>query len=154
MPALSPEQFVIALYRCCLGREPEPEGLAEWSRLIRQQSDPTVALAGIMASDEFRNHWAASVAGSERSIALGTEAQHALGRTMRVVDVGAQLLGLGSNPYDPLAHYAVLDIIGFDPLEERLAERVKAEGEKGLLAPLCIRSYLLMSRSSPSSAQL
>ena len=98
MPALSPEQFVIALYSCCLGREPEPEGLAVWTGLIQQQGDPTVALAGIMASDEFRSRWDASTGGLERSIALATEAQHALGRTMRVVDVGAQLLGLDPTP--------------------------------------------------------
>lgn len=158
MPALSPEQFVIALYRSCLGREPDPEGLANWTGLIRQQGDPTVVLAGIMASDEYRNRLGAGTGGSERSIALATEAQRALGRTMRVVDVGAQLLGLGSNPYDPLARYAALDIIGFDPLEERLAERVKAEGKEGLtLLPYTIgngESHVLHVNNDDATSSL
>jgi FkbM family methyltransferase len=158
MPALSPEQFVIALYRCCLGRDPEPEGLADWSESIRRQSDPTVALAGIIASDEFQNHRAASAGGSERIIALATQAQHALGRTMRVVDVGAQLLGLGSNPYDPLARYAALDIVGFDPLEERLAQRLKAEGKEGLtLLPYTIgdgESHVLHVNNDDATSSL
>jgi FkbM family methyltransferase len=128
MTALTPEEFVAALYRCCLGREPDEEGLASWAALIRDQGDPTVALAGIMQSGEFRSKWASGARVAERCAAIAADARRLLGRNPRIVDVGAQLLGLGSNPYDPLAQYSQLEITGFDPLEQRLAERSTLEG--------------------------
>jgi len=139
MTALTPEMFVTALYRCCLGREPEPEGLAAWADLIRQHNDPTLALAGIMDSDEFRARSGTKAGIVGRCAAIAAAAADALRRPLRIVDVGAQLLGLGSNPYDPLAQHVRLDIIGFDPLEARLDERAAVEGTNGLtLLPFAI----------------
>ncbi len=140
MSALTPEEFVIALYRCCLGREPEPDGLAAWSRQISLHGDPTAVLAGIMASEEYRFKATAADQGIEaRCAAIANEARRALGRPLRIVDIGAQLLGPGSNPYDPLASYPPVDIIGFDPLEKRLAERAEVEAQQGVtLLPYAI----------------
>ncbi|WP_192244063.1 FkbM family methyltransferase [Mesorhizobium silamurunense] len=139
MSALTPEEFITALYRCCLGREPDPEGLASWSAQIAQHGDPTAVLAGIMASDEFRIRTTTNSGIEARCGAIANDARRALGRPLRIVDVGAQLLGPGSNPYDPLASYPPLDIIGFDPLEERLAERAEAEGQESItLLPYAI----------------
>lgn len=139
MSTLTPEEFVAALYRCCLDREPDPDGLASWSDQISRHGDPTAVLAGIMASDEFRIRSTMNSGIEARCAAVANDARRALGRPLRVVDVGAQLLGPGSNPYDPLASYPPLEIIGFDPLEERLVERAEAEGQEGItLLPYAI----------------
>ncbi len=139
MTALTPEEFVTALYRCCLGREPDPNGLASWSDQISQHGDPTAVLAGIMASEEFRIKSNPNGGIEARCAEIATDARRALGRPLRIVDVGAQLLGPGSNPYDPLASYPPLEIVGFDPLEERLVERARAEGQEGItLLPYAI----------------
>ncbi len=139
MSALTPEEFVSALYRCCLGREPDPDGLAAWSDQISLHGDPTAVLAGILASTEYRLKSATDSDARARCIAIASDAHRALRRPLRIVDVGAQLLGHGSNPYDPLASYPPLEIIGFDPLDERLAERAEAEGKQGItLLPYAI----------------
>ncbi|RWM31956.1 FkbM family methyltransferase [Mesorhizobium sp.] len=132
MSALTPEEFVAALYRCCLGREPDLDGLASWAGQISQHGDPTAVLAGIMASEEYRLRSVENSGIEARCAAIANDARRALGRPLRIVDIGAQFLGPGSNPYDPLASYPPLDIIGFDPLEERLAERAEAEGQQGI----------------------
>lgn len=51
---------------------------------------------------------------------------------LRIVDVGAQSLGIGSHPYQPLLTICEADVIGFDPLEEKLRERAETEGSAGL----------------------
>jgi FkbM family methyltransferase len=50
--------------------------------------------------------------------------------------VGAQSLGVGTHPYSPLAEVMAVDIIGFDPLAERLAERRASEIVTGSLTLL------------------
>jgi hypothetical protein len=70
-----------------------------------------------MASDEFRSRSAAPAGSSDRSLEITAQARAVLDRRLRIVDVGAQLLGVGSNPYDPLVRHAPLEIIGFDPLK-------------------------------------
>lgn len=138
MGALSPEAFVIALYRGLLDREPDPAGLAAWVRLIQQEGDPTLAMAGIMESEEFRSRSSAKRAIPQYT-SLAREAQRDLGRSLRVVDVGAQWLGPGSNPYDPLSGHTRIEVIGFDPLEHRLAERAAVERHEWLtLLPYAI----------------
>jgi FkbM family methyltransferase len=139
MSALTPEEFVTAIYRCCLGREPDLDGLANWSSQINLHGDPTAVLAGIMASEEYLLRSATDRGIEARCAAIAKDARSALRRPLRIVDVGAQLLGLGSNAYEPLVSYPPLDIIGFDPLEERLAERAEAEGKQGInLLPYAI----------------
>ncbi|TPI38557.1 FkbM family methyltransferase [Mesorhizobium sp. B3-1-9] len=139
MSALTPEEFVTVLYRCCLGREPDPDGLASWSGQMRLHGDPTAVLAGIMASEEFRLKSAGDRGIETRCAAIADGAHRALRRPLRIVDVGAQLLGAGSNPYDPLVFHPPVEIIGFDPLEERLVERAEVEGQQGIkLLPYAI----------------
>lgn len=127
---MAPEDFVENLYRTCLGRPVDPSGLMTWTELIRSTGDPTLVLKGILESAEYM---ARAAAGSlpdcsaelERALAL-------LDRRLRVVDVGAQSLGIGSHPYQPLLEFCEVEIIGFDPLEERLRERADAESAPGL----------------------
>lgn len=59
---------------------------------------------------------------------VAAQALTLLNRLPRIVDVGAQTLGAGSHAYDALVNYCAVEIIGFDPLQERLAQRAEAEG--------------------------
>lgn len=87
---------------------------------VRASGDAAVALTAILDSDEFkRNH---------PREALAAKAYGQLGRRPRIIDVGAQTLGPGSHVYDALMRYCEVEIIGFDPLQERLTEREVAEG--------------------------
>ena len=60
----------------------------------------------------------------------------ALGRHPRVVDIGAQSLGVGTHSYSPLLHLTAIDIVGFDPLVQRLGEREASESTSGNLTLL------------------
>ncbi len=55
------------------------------------------------------------------------EALRRLGRRPRVVDVGAQMLSMQQHVYAGLLQRTPVDVIGFDPLQERMAERQQAE---------------------------
>lgn len=139
MTALTTEEFVAALYRCCLGREPDPDGLTHWSAQISEHGDLTAVLAGLMASDEYLTKSDTKTSSANPCDAIASDARRVLGRPLRIVDVGAQLLGPGTHPYDPLKAYPPINVIGFDPLEDRLAERTLAEGEEGItLLPYAI----------------
>jgi FkbM family methyltransferase len=123
--AMSAEDVVQALYRNLLGREADPDGLEGWSNLIRQHQDPSFALKWIMDSDEYRQRQPpeASLVNEFAALALAR-----LGRKPRIVDVGAQTLGPGSHAYDALMRFCPTEVVGFDPLQERLEERRAAEG--------------------------
>jgi FkbM family methyltransferase len=134
---MPPVEFVEALYQTCLGRAADPSGLAHHVEALLSSGDPTLILRGILDSREYaarRETVAAMDCSPEISQALAF-----LDRRLRVVDVGAQSLGPGSHPYDPLSKVCDLDIIGFDPLSERLRERAEAEASPGLtLLPYAI----------------
>jgi FkbM family methyltransferase len=51
--AMTPREFVEALYCNCLGRSADHEGLAGWTELIRSTGDPTLVLKSILASAEY-----------------------------------------------------------------------------------------------------
>lgn len=123
--AMSAEEVVQALYKNLLGRDVDPAGLEGWSSLIRQHNDPSFALKWIMDSDEYRQRQPPEPALVDEFAAL---AFARLGRKPRIVDVGAQTLGPGSHAYDALMRFCSTEVVGFDPLQERLEEREAAEG--------------------------
>jgi len=51
--AMVADAFVGALYQVCLGRSPDPAGLASWTDIIRSTGDPTRVLQGILESTEY-----------------------------------------------------------------------------------------------------
>lgn len=126
---LNHEAYVTALYQALLGRDPDSAGLAGYVALLSDTQDHTLPLALIMNSPEYRERTAR--VSSNRLEALAKAAHVGLGRRPRIVDVGAQLLG--TNPYDPLRPFMDLDVVGFDPLEDRMAERASAEISDGLI---------------------
>jgi FkbM family methyltransferase len=123
--AMSAEEVVRALYKNLLGRDVDPAGLEGWSSLIRQHNDPSFALKWIMDSDEYKQRQPPEPSEIDELAAL---AFARLGRKPRIVDVGAQTLGPGSHAYDALMRFCPTEVVGFDPLQERLEERAAAEG--------------------------
>jgi FkbM family methyltransferase len=121
---MTPEAFTEAVYRSFLGRSPDPEGLANCTRVIRATGDHTLVLQGILASPEFASRNDAAHVDCSDMIA---QALARVNRRLRVVDVGAQTLGSDSHPYHALLTTCDVEVIGFDPLEERLHERALAE---------------------------
>lgn len=131
--SMTPAEFVGTLFRICLGRTPDPEGLVTWTEVIRSTRDPTLVLKGILGSAEYQ---AVSQSNSTDCSAEVQRALSEISRRPRVVDVGAQSLGAGTHPYDPLLAATAVDVIGFDPLEERLRERSETETPAGRLTLL------------------
>ena len=119
-PAMSPEDYVDTLYRLCLGRESDAEGRTAWVEIMRASGDPTLVLAEMLKSDEHRQRVSATAPDYSE---LTDEAVRQLGRRPMIVDVGAQLLPDEPHPYSQLVLLTPTDILGFDPLAERMVER-------------------------------
>jgi len=128
---MSPREYIDALYRLCLGRPVDHESLTAWIALLETHGDATALLRALLASDEYRDHHATAGAAQCRELAQSALAR--LGRRPRVVDIGAQSLGDGSHPYSPLAAMTAIDIVGFDPLADRLEERAERETAHGTM---------------------
>jgi FkbM family methyltransferase len=72
------------------------------------------------------------------SKAVSEAAMARLNRRPRVVDVGAQTLESEGHVYAPLGAVTPIDLIGFDPLEERIAQRVAHDGAGVTLLPYAL----------------
>ncbi len=126
---MSPEAFVEELYELCLDRPSDPEGLAFWTERLRETGDATAVLAALRSSEEAQLR----SGGVDRSacVSIATEALNSLERRPRVVDVGAQSLGVGTHSYSALLELTAVDVVGFDPLAQRLSERAASESTGG-----------------------
>jgi hypothetical protein len=68
---MDPVEYVTALYRLCLGREPDAVGLRGWLDRIHTTREPTCVLAGILESQEYRNRTRPALkTGAKRSAAV------------------------------------------------------------------------------------
>lgn len=136
MAAMDVEQYVAALYRLALGREPEPEGLRAWGPIFAE--DPTAVLAGILASDEYRVRSASLPSANDENVP-DDECKFAVaralgGRRLTIVDVGAQMLAGEEHVYQPLCASDIpYQVIGFEPLEDQLQKREATEGGGSLI---------------------
>ncbi len=120
-PALPSDQLVRIFYRHFLNRSPEASGLEGWRAAVDNSDDLSSVIKGFLSSPEYRLNFPVQ--------SLGARALELLGRKPRIVDVGAQTLGPGSHIYDPLLKFCATDITGFDPLQDRLAEREQTEAD-------------------------
>lgn len=158
-PAMSDDSYVRELYRACFDRDIDEEGLSLWSERLRETGDATAVLAGFLASQEAHDDRRGPAAAAT-CVSLAKRAVTELGRNPRVVDVGAQLIGDGSHAYTPLTQYTPLDVIGFDPLAERMTERAESEsaGEGSLtLLPFAVgdgRSHTLHINNDDATSSL
>lgn len=127
---MTPEAFVEALYRVCLGRSADPSGLANGTNLICSTNDPTLVLESILGSPEYAARLAQS-----KPLDCSLQSNQALAlldRPLRIVDVGAQSLATESHVYTALLEIPGVQIVGFDPLREKMHERSEAEAHPGL----------------------
>ncbi len=161
---VTPEAFVRVLYRACLGRPPEPEGLAGWVEHLAQ-ADGLLEVARAIATSPEAQARAVATARRQASAeldgscdAVARVALDRLGRRPRIIDIGARMLDTEAHVYDGLRRISALDVIGFDPMAARMAERRAREGEEGLtLLPYAIGdggAHLLHINTDDSTTSL
>lgn len=156
MTALSPEDYVRALYRSVLGREADPTGLDTFVTLIGETGDPTLVLAHLLGSAEYRARSAPAVL---REGAIRLCLDYVAGRVLTIVDVGAQMLDVEAHAYQPLCRPDIPhQIIGFEPLMDRLEARAASEGAGSLtLLPYAIadgRAHTLYVNNDDATSSL
>ncbi|HLH02415.1 MAG TPA: FkbM family methyltransferase [Bryobacteraceae bacterium] len=129
---MNPKQFLETIYRLCLGREPDPAGYQHWLKVLESTGDYASVLNSFLESTEYAaRQRAAPPVESQRKPRNPAGLLRDLRRPLRIVDVGAQMLVPQSHVYESLLEFPA-EIIGFDPLEERLRERAEAEGGPAL----------------------
>ncbi len=124
MHGVRTEAIVRGIYRGLLKRDPEPAALTYWSNAIISSSNPGSVLNAIVESEEFKS----SLGFDSTKI----ETEHALASMTRpilencpivIVDVGAQELEGEQHVYADIGnHQLPYQIIGFEPLEEKINE--------------------------------
>lgn len=131
------EDIVRALYRGFLGREADAPGLRHWSGLLAGGADAAALLHAITHSEEYLRNAALRVAQGRAGQAVAARAGALFqGRPLTIVDVGAQELEGEQHVYAPLLRHALpYQVIGFEPLEEKLHERQLLDGGSVKLYP-------------------
>jgi FkbM family methyltransferase len=130
---MSPEDYVRGLYRTTLGREADPAGLAAFVALIAETGDPTLVLEELLSSAEYALR---SALPALNEALIPTCLAYLGGRSVTIIDVGAQMLGTEKHAYQPLCRQDIPHhITGFEPLAERVQEREESE-EGGTLTLL------------------
>jgi FkbM family methyltransferase len=116
-----------------------------WTGQLGQADGPLQVARAIMASPEAQAHARTTVqraAAAEQDgvcLTLARAALERLGRRPRIVDIGARMLDTEAHVYDGLRDITTLDVVGFDPMAARIAERLAQEGADGLtLLPYAI----------------
>ena len=137
---MTPSEYVSALYTHLLKRPPEPGAVKYWSELIQDGLNPMDVFHAFVVSAEYRRkHGEVDDHGLE-SLVLRAAREVLRKRPLFVVDVGAQILEWEEHVYQPLLAAGLLcDIVGFDPLADRLRERAEKERDTRLtLLPFAI----------------
>lgn len=129
---MSNEECVRLLYRHFLGREADPDGLKSWTALADKEGNIGGVLEGIIKSPEYAVR-TASLEPRKLPDATLSACHRLLGRDLLIVDVGAQKLSSEEHVYAPLVRSGIsYRIIGFEPLQHRLDERIKNENDPRL----------------------
>ena len=118
------EAIVQGIYRGLLKREPEPAALAYWCNAIISSGNPGSVLNAITESDEFNKGVTFDCEKADTKRALAAFAQPLLRDCpLVIVDVGAQELEGEEHIYAEIGnHHLPYQIIGFEPLEEKINE--------------------------------
>ena len=133
-------EYLRTLYRVLLGREPEASGLTYWANFLKDQGDPKEVLAQLVESEEYLRRNPEQRPRSDPRRITEVAKHLAPGRTLTIVDVGAQALDYEDHVYQPLLDSGIpCRVVGFDPLADRLQERADREKNYNLtLLPYAI----------------
>jgi FkbM family methyltransferase len=136
-PTRAQQDIVRGLYRGFLGREPDGPGLAHWSGVLAGGGDCGELLRAITGSDEYLRADAERAARTGARSAVAARAAALLRQQpLSIVDIGAQELAGEQHVYAPLVQHALpYQVIGFEPLEEKLQERQLQDGGSVKLYP-------------------
>lgn len=153
------EDIVRGLYRGFLGREPDAPGLRHWSGVLAGGGDAASLLHAITHSDEYLRGDALRAARGQAKQAVAARAAALLqGRPLTIVDIGAQELEGEQHVYAPLVRHALpYQVIGFEPLEEKLRERQLQDGGSVRMYPNFIgdgRRHLFHINSPDATSSL
>jgi len=123
-------QLVRTLYQGLLGREADAAGLHHWCGALAAGADLATLTAAIVDSEEYRRNAQRRQAGAVASARLAERCRAAFGQqALRIVDVGAQMLADEAHVYAALTEHGLrVDVIGFEPLEDKLSERARHDG--------------------------
>jgi hypothetical protein len=128
---MEPEAFVREIYRLALGREADAAGLKGWAQAIRDSGDPTLVLRAILESEEYRQRNRPQSFDTNLRDKISSQLRDS---TLTIVDVGAQKLESEDHIYAPLCSAGLRHrIIGFEPLADKMTERMAAESEQSLV---------------------
>ncbi len=128
---MEPEAFVREIYRLALGREADAAGLKGWAQAIRDSGDPTLVLRAILESEEYRQRNRPQSFDTNLRDKISSQLRDS---TLTIVDVGAQKLESEDHIYAPLCSVGLRHrIIGFEPLVDKMTERMAAESEQSLV---------------------
>jgi FkbM family methyltransferase len=126
------EECVRLLYRYLLGREADPDGLKGWVALADKEGNINSVLQGIVQSAEFVAR-AATPRPRQLNEATISFCREELGRELVLVDAGAQQVAREEHVYAPLLRLGIdYRIIGFEPLQDRLNERLRSANDPRL----------------------
>jgi FkbM family methyltransferase len=135
-PTSAHEDIVRGLYRGFLGREPDAPGLRHWSGVLAAGGDAGALLEAIVHSEEYlRGDAERARRGDARAAVTARAAALLQQRAPVIVDIGAQELADEQHVYAPLTQALPCQVIGFEPLEEKLNERVLHDGGRVRMYP-------------------
>src|SRR5215213_191505 len=126
------EHRIKLLYRHVLGRDADPAGLAHWTGFAENQGGIGGVAAAMVSSEEYLRREQSSAA-RVMPRALLDACVIALGRDLLIVDVGAQKLDYEEHIYSELLSVGAYSIVGFEPLSEKLEQRVALESDSRLV---------------------
>jgi FkbM family methyltransferase len=118
--------YVALMYQSLLGRNPDPEGLVHYSGVLERTGDLRLVVDALTGSNEFRQRHSAKTNSEAPSV-------YPVGRSMIIVDVGAQKLAGEDHIYSPLMTAGIeWRCIGFEPLDHRRQSRLDMESDPRL----------------------
>jgi len=125
-------ETITLLYQSILGRSPDPEGLASWTKMVTDGADLQDVVHGLYHSPEAHAYRRAGRLHAAQTAALDTIILECFNATqdkkLTVLDIGAQDLDYEDHIYQPLLDHGLVErIIGFEPLAEKAQARNDAD---------------------------
>lgn len=131
------QEIVRSLYRGFLEREADAAGLDYWSAALAAGADAAALVEALTHSEEYLRNSALRAArlGARQAVSRAAILAFAA-RPLTIVDIGAQELEGEQHVYAALgAHGLPCQVIGFEPLEDKLSLRRRHDGGSVRLYP-------------------